>query len=77
LIGGIKMNAKEKMKFLKKHADELEQSIYYAETILIPRVANDKLLLAKIKQDLIRAEAELKIVVAEEKKEENVEPKPA
>jgi len=71
------MNAKEKMKFLKKHADELEQSIYYAETILIPRVANDKLLLAKIKQDLIRAEAELKIVVAEEKKEENVEPKPA
>lgn len=55
------MNAKEKIKFLKKHADELEQSIYYAETVLVPRVSNDKILLAKIKQDLIRAEAELKI----------------
>lgn len=53
------MELKERVSYLKKTVAKLEQGIYYVEKQVIPRFEVDKNILADIKKDLIKAEAEL------------------
>jgi len=59
ILEEYKMELKDRVKYLKDMEKKLEQGIYYVEHQVIPRLAADKDILANIKKDLIKAEAEL------------------
>lgn len=53
------MDLQEKVKSLKKMVTKLEEGILFVESHVIPRLETDKSILANLRQDLIKAEAEL------------------
>ena len=55
----LKMELKERVKYLKGMAKKLEEGIYFVENQVLPRLEVDKNILSNVRKDLIKAEAEL------------------
>ena len=63
------MELKERVKYLKDMSKKLEQGIYYVENQVLPRLTADKEILANVRKDLIKEEAELSVSKQPEKAE--------
>jgi len=67
------MDLQDKVKSLKKMVQKLEESVLFVESHVIPRLETDKNILASLRQDLIKAEAELNVDEVSVPKVEGVE----
>ena len=56
------MELSDRVKYLGKQIQKLEEGVYYVEKQVLPRLEMDKTILATLKKDFIAAKAELELL---------------